>query len=120
MFIIYHRIDAIAECEGEAKHSKVSKCHSVKLLGSRVFIIFLVVKLKSWNQSKYLIVKVNRNILDLGHFPNLNSQSNNCGDPDDGVGVVVEDVQDNNQVLEYVEEHRSNRQAFYSFPVNWV
>ena len=43
-------------------------------------------------------------------FPELNAEANKDGDFHDGVGFIVDDIQQNDQRLEDVEEHRPHRQ----------
>ena len=108
VFVVHHRVDAVAEGEGEESHAQVFKCKSVKLLGPGVLVVFLIVQLQSGDQATNFVLKVERNILDLGDFPHLYGQSNEAGDPDDCVGVVVKDVEKNDQVLEHIEENRTD------------
>ena len=105
VFIVHHRVDAVAEGEGEKCHAQVFKCKSVKLLGAGVLVVFLIVELQSGDQTPEFVLKVDRHILDLGNFPHLDSQSNEAGDPDDCVGVIVKHVEKNDQVLENIEEN---------------
>ena len=105
VFVVHHRVDAVAEGEGEEGHAQIFKRESIKLLGARVLVVFLIVQLHSRDQATEFVLEVERHILNLGNFPHLYSQSNEAGDPDDCVGVVVEHVQEDDQVLENIEEN---------------
>ena len=48
----------------------------------------------------------------LVDLPNLNQKSNKTTDNDNGVGLIIHNIQKNNDRLENIEEYRSHRQAF--------
>lgn len=44
-------------------------------------------------------------------FPDFNEKTNAYTDSDNSVRVIVQNVQENNEWLEDIEEHRPNRQS---------
>lgn len=67
---------------------------------------FLIQMTKFRQHNYYLDVD---SLVDL---PNLNQKSNKTTDNDNGVGLIIHNIQKNNDRLENIEEYRSHRQAF--------
>ena len=83
------------------------------------------------DQSEDFVLEVEATVGDLGDLPALDRQTDETGDPeeeegddleeimmilpDDGVGVIIEDVEQDDQVLEDVEEDRPDGKSLGSF-----
>lgn len=52
-----------------------------------------------------------RDIDDLEDLPHLDEEADHHTDPHDKVGLIVHDVEHNDEWLEHVEEHRAHRQT---------
>jgi hypothetical protein len=81
MLIVYDRVNAVAKCEREECHAQVLESHPVILLGARVSVVLLIIKLYSWEDPQKLVLKIKADILNLCHLPQLNTKPNKTRNP---------------------------------------
>lgn len=67
--------------------------------------------------SKDLGFSVYFDVYGLVDLPDFDAETNRATYPDDGVGFVVEDVEENDEGLENVEEDRPDGETFERFTV---
>ena len=118
VLIVDDRVDTVANCQREQSRPQVLERHPVKLFGSRLLIGSFVLELQPWQKPKDRgVLGVDSDVDDLVNLPYLNDEAHEAADLDDGVGLVVKDVEQNDERLEHVEEHGANRETLQGLPV---
>ena len=79
VFIVDDGINAVTKCKRKESHAQILESHPVVLLGARVSVGLLVIKLDSWKNSQKFVFKVKADILNFCNFPQLNAESNKTG-----------------------------------------
>ena len=118
MLVVDDRVNAITNCTREEGSSQVLERHPVKLFGSRLLIGPFVLELQPWQKPKDRgVLGVDSDVDDLVNLPYFNDEAHEAADLDDGIGLVVKDVEQNDDRLEHVEEHGANRETLQGLPV---
>lgn len=68
-----------------------------------------------WRTSSFHLIYLD--IYHFGYLPEFYGQPDEDTNPDDEIGLIVHDIQNNYQWLEHVEEDRPHRESFHGFPV---
>ena len=84
--------------------------HHIVFLCGRPHVGWLVDEWYSGNYTSNEVLPVHCDHCHLGYLPELNAQANEYHYNDHGIGLIVQDVQEDNEGLEDVEEHGADRQ----------
>ena len=109
VFVVNDWIDAVSNGQGEQGHTQIFKGHSVKLFGARLLIRAFVLEHQPGKNPHDRILGVDGEIDDFVNFPDFNGKADETWDFDQSVGLVVQDVQEDNDGLEYIKKDRPHR-----------
>ena len=112
VFVVDHGVDAVADGQGEQRHAQVLEGHPVELFRPGLLVGFPVLDDQLGQESEEGVLGVDAHVGDLGDLPHLDGEADAAADRDHGIGLVVQDVQQDDQWLKHVEKHRSDWEPF--------
>ena len=106
VLVVDDRVDAVADGNGEQCRPQVLEGHPVKLFGAGLLVGPLVLELQPGQEPHDGgVVRVDPDVDDFVDLPDLDDEADEAADLDDGVGLVVQHVEEDDDRLEHVEEH---------------
>ena len=115
MLVVNHRVYDVTDAEWKEKDAQVLECHPVELLRAGLFIRSLVGEYDTRENAQELSVVVDGDVDHLVNLPYLDSKADEAADLNDGVGLVVEHVQQHDQRLKNVKEHGPHTEPLHRF-----
>ena len=117
MLVVNHRVYDVTDTERKQKDTEVFERHPVKLLGARFLVRSLIGEDDARKNAEELSVVVDGDVDHLSDLPYLDSETDEAADLYDCIGLVVEHVQQYDQRLKNVEEHRPHTEPLHRLSV---